>query len=221
MIFVHKKFKLNSKSYNKKELIKFASKNIDSNDIDLINLSNFILEVFNQYSFILCKTSGTTGKPKVIKLQKTSLLNSVNITKDYFNLKPGHSAISFLPMNFIAGKMMLVRALVIGLNLQLNKPTSNPSELINRNYYFSAMTPMQVFNSIDKLRFINKLLVGGARVSKSLRSNILTLKDEYYESYGMTETVTHIAINKVNKTSQNKSIFKTLKGVSISLNTNK
>ncbi len=117
MITINKNFKLNSNHYNRKELVKFALKNIEINNIDLIDLSNFILEVFNQEPFILCKTSGSTGEPKVIKLEKISLLNSVNLTKDYFNLKPGYSAISFLPMNFIAGKMMLVRAMVIGLNL--------------------------------------------------------------------------------------------------------
>ena len=78
------------------------------------------------------------------------------MTKDYFNLKSGYSAISFLPMNFIAGKMMLVRAMVIGLNLQLNKATSNPSDFIDRNYFFSAMTPMQASNSINKLKYLKE-----------------------------------------------------------------
>ena len=206
MITINKNFKLNSNHYNSKELVKFALKNIEINNIDLIDLSNFILEVFNQEPFILCKTSGSTGEPKVIKLEKTSLLNSVNLTKDYFNLKPGYSAISFLPMNFIAGKMMLVRAMVIGLNLQLNKPTSNPSKFINKNYFFSAMTPMQASNSINKLKYINKLILGGSKVSNSLSSNILSKIDTYYETYGMTETATHIAVKRVSK---NDSIFVT------------
>jgi len=220
MITINKNFKLNSNCYTREELLKFSLKNIENNNIDLIDLSNFILEVFNQESFILCKTSGSTGEPKVIKLEKASLLNSVNLTKDYFNLKPGYSAISFLPMNFIAGKMMLLRAMVIGLNLQLNRATSNPSDFIDQNYYFSAMTPMQAFNSVNKLRFINKLLVGGGHVSNTLRSNILSQIDTYYESYGMTETLTHIAINKVTKNRKNTNVFKTLKGVSVSLNKN-
>lgn len=220
MITINKNFKLNSNHYNRKELVKFALKNIKINNIDLIDLSNFILEVFNQEPFILCKTSGSTGEPKVIKLEKISLLNSVNLTKDYFNLKPGYSAISFLPMNFIAGKMMLVRAMVIGLNLQLNKPTSNPSKFINKNYFFSAMTPMQASNSINKLKYINKLILGGSKVSNSLSSNILSKIDTYYETYGMTETATHIAVKRVSKNDSISNPFKVLNGVSISTDLN-
>ena len=220
MISIDKNFKLNSKSYNKIELVEFASKNIESNYIDLIDLSNFILEIFNHKSFILCKTSGTTGNPKVIKLEKTSLLSSVYMTKDYFNLKSGYSAISFLPMNFIAGKMMLVRAMVIGLNLQLNKATSNPSDFIDRNYFFSAMTPMQASNSINKLKYIDNLILGGSNVSDFLSLKILSKIDTYYETYGMTETATHIAIKKVSRNDSKPNTFKVLNGVSISTDLN-
>lgn len=220
MISIDKNFKLNSKSYNERELVEFASINIESNYIDLIDLSNFILEIFNHKSFILCKTSGTTGDPKVIKLEKKSLLSSVYMTKDYFNLKSGYSAISFLPMNFIAGKMMLVRAMVIGLNLQLNKATSNPSDFIDRNYFFSAMTPMQASNSINKLKHIDNLILGGSNVSDSLSSKILSNIDTYYETYGMTETATHIAIKRVSKNDSKPNSFKVLNGVSISTDLN-
>ena len=220
MISIHKNFKLNSNNYDREELVRFASKNIDNNNIDLIDLSNFILEVFNQESFILCNTSGSTGKPKVIKLQKTSLLNSVNMTKDYFNLKSGCSAISFLPMNFIAGKMMLVRAMAIGLKLEIYKPTSNPSQFINKNYFFSAMTPMQASNSINKLKYIDNLVLGGSNVSESLSLKILSKIDTYYETYGMTETATHIAIKRVSKNVSRSNPFKVLRGVSISTDLN-
>ena len=220
IVNIHKSFKLNSKNYNKEELINFAYKNIENNNTDSIILSKFILELFNINTFILCKTSGSTGKPKNIKLEKKALVNSTYMTRDYFNLIPGLSAISFLPMNFIAGKMMLVRAMVLGLDLHLFSPTSNPSDFIEKKYFFSAMTPMQANNSISKLKYINTLILGGSYVSDNLKSKILSQIDNYYETYGMTETATHVAIKKISRTDQSANYFSALKGVSISSNKN-
>jgi O-succinylbenzoic acid--CoA ligase len=135
MIKIHKNFKLNSNNYNKQELVSFASNNLACNVSSMPDLSNLILEIFNDESFISCKTSGSTGKPKVIRLEKQSLVNSACMTGTYFNLLPGHSAVSFLPMNFIAGKMMLVRAMVLGLDLSIFTPTSNPSDQIDKKYF--------------------------------------------------------------------------------------
>lgn len=220
MIKIHKNFKLNSNNYNKQELVSFASNNLACNVSSMPDLSNLILEIFNDESFISCKTSGSTGKPKVIRLEKQSLVNSACMTGTYFNLLPGHSAVSFLPMNFIAGKMMLVRAMVLGLDLSIFTPTSNPSDLIDKKYFFSAMTPMQANNSIAKLKYINTLILGGSEVSTILRSKILSQIDSYYETYGMTETATHIAVKKISKNNQDINQFSALSGVSISTNKN-
>jgi O-succinylbenzoic acid--CoA ligase len=220
IVNIHKSFKLNSKNYNKEELISFAYKNIENNNTNSIYLSEFILELFNINTFILCKTSGSTGKPKNIKLEKKALVNSTYMTRDYFNLTPGLSAISFLPMNFIAGKMMLVRAMVLGLDLHLFAPTSNPSKFIDKKYCFSAMTPMQASNSINKLKYINTLILGGSNTSKELSLKILSKKVKYYETYGMTETATHIAIKKVSKQDVSNNSFRVLKGVTITANKN-
>ena len=220
MIKIHKNFKLNSKDYNRQELVSFASNNLARNVSSLFDLSNLILEILNDESFISCKTSGSTGKPKVIRLEKKSLVNSACMTGAYFNLLPGHSAVSFLPMNFIAGKMMLVRAMVLGLDLSIFTPTSNPSDQIDKKYFFSAMTPMQANNSIAKLKYINTLILGGSEVSTILRSRILSQIDSYYETYGMTETATHIAVKKISKNDQNIKQFSALSGVSISTNKN-
>ena len=220
IVNIHKIFKLNSINYNREELINFANNNIESQNSNSLILSEFILEIFNNASFILCKTSGSTGKPKSIKLEKKSLVNSTYMTRDYFNLTPGKSAISFLPLSFIAGKMMLIRAMVLGLDLHLFNPTSNPSKFIDKNYFFSAMTPMQASNSINKLKYINTLILGGGYVSNKLKLKILSKKNKYFETYGMTETATHIAIKKVSKEYALNNNFSVLKGVSISANKN-
>ena len=220
IVNVHKRFKLNSINYNREELINFAYNNIESQNSNSLILSEFILEIFNKAAFILCMTSGSTGKPKSLKLEKKSLVNSTYMTRDYFNLTPGKSAISFLPLNFIAGKMMLIRAMVLGLDLHLFNPTSNPSDFIDKNYFFSAMTPMQATNSINKLKYINTLILGGGYVSKNLRLKILSEKDKYFETYGMTETATHIAIKKVSKEDGLNNNFSVLNGVTITDNKN-
>ena len=220
IVNVHKRFKLDSKNYNRKELLNFAYENIQSNNSSSLILSEFILELFNIETFILSNTSGSTGRPKNIKLEKEALVNSSYMTRDYFNLVAGQSAISFLPLNFIAGKMMLIRAMVLGLDLHLFAPTSNPSKFIDKKYFFSAMTPMQASNSINKLKYINTLILGGSNISKELSLKILSKKDKYYETYGMTETVTHIAIKKVSKQDASNNSFRVLKGVTIKANKN-
>ena len=117
------------------------------------------IRVVNIETFILSNTSGSTGKPKNIKLEKEALVNSSYMTRDYFNLVAGQSAISFLPLNFIAGKMMLIRAMVLGLDLHLFAPTSNPSKFIDKKYFFSAVSignPHAVFfiKNINKINNI-------------------------------------------------------------------
>ena len=82
------------------------------------------------------------------------------------------------------------------------------------------MTPMQASNSINKLKYINKLILGGSKVSNSLSSNILSKIDTYYETYGMTETATHIAVKRVSKNDSTSNPFKVLNGVSISTDLN-
>ena len=189
----HKTFKLNGKSFNSVDELLNFSESISS------EVFSFLSVWFNDSSFVKVKTSGSTGKPKEIKLQKEYMINSAKATGAYFNLFEKTTVLSCMSPNFIAGKMMLVRALTLGWNIDVIEPVSNPLEDINKDYDFSAMVPLQLSNSLSKISSIKKLIVGGGVVSNELLNKIQTVKTEIFATYGMTETITHIALSPLNK----------------------
>ena len=154
---------------------------------------NFLKSWFDDKDYVLTNTSGSTGKPKEIKLKKSDLIESSKLTARYFALKVGDKIINCLPIKYIAGKMMLVRSLVLGLDLYIFPVTSSPISDLKNNYELIAFTPMQLENSIPFIEKIKKVLVGGSPVQDSLKDKILNSKSIIYETYGMTETITHIA----------------------------
>src|SRR5690554_4464515 len=125
------------------------------------------------------------------------MVNSALATGSFFNLDPKNKALCCLPVNFIAGKMMFVRALVLGLDLDFIEPTTFPIKKKNKKYDFAAMSPMQVENSINQLHLIKKLIIGGSKLSNHLQEKLLKLDTQSYETYASTETLTHIAARQV------------------------
>jgi len=215
---VHNKFKLNNYHYTHDTLKEVAYSFVKEGDVYEKQLGDFLLDWLDSNDTIKVKTSGSTGRPKRIKLSKQAMVDSALATGDYFKLKPGDSSLLCLPTNYIAGKMMVVRAIILGLSLDLVSPSSNPLEFVNRKYHFAAMVPMQLRNSLSKLSIIKTLIVGGAKVSDDLVKEIQTSTSSIYETYGMTETVTHIAVKKLNnlKTNSSKLAFEVLLNVDIS-----
>ena len=188
----HINFKLNGTSFsNVEELIEF------SNQI-LTSITQFLQDWFSSDDFINVKTSGSTGKPKTIQLKKEFMKNSAEMTGEFFNIKQNTTALLCLSTDYIAGKMMLVRALVLGWNLDCIEPNSNPLENNSKNYDFAAFVPLQVENSLENIHQIKKLIVGGGKVSKSLQAKIQNIPTQIFATYGMTETITHIALKKIN-----------------------
>tara|TARA_R110000787_G_scaffold280522_1_gene391296 strand:+ start:12800 stop:13882 length:1083 start_codon:yes stop_codon:yes gene_type:complete len=161
-------------------------------------LSAFLKEWFSDEDFILVNTSGSTGKPKPIELRKEHMLNSALATGDFFKLPEKTTALCCLPIAFIAGKMMLIRALTLGWHLDLVQPSSSPLETIDKEYDFTAMVPLQVANSLNKLHLVDALIIGGGVVSQELETAIQKLSTKVFATYGMTETITHIAVRKLN-----------------------
>ncbi len=193
---LHKSFKLNNRSFkNEKELLEFTKNNLS-------RVHSFLETWFDAKDFISVLTSGSTGKPKSIKLKKEFMRNSALATGKYFDLPEKTTALLCLSPNYIAGKMMLVRALVLGWNLDVVEPNSKPLENIQKEYDFSAMVPMQLFYSLNGISKIKKLIVGGGVVSKTLLNSIQDIPTKIYATYGMTETVTHIAVKELNQFSQ-------------------
>ncbi|MEL1241366.1 AMP-binding protein [Flavobacterium flavipallidum] len=162
-------------------------------------IGKFLLDWFDDNWFIDLQTSGTTGTPKIIRKSKQALVNSALATGDFFELKPGDTALCCLPVQFIAGKMMLVRSFILGLAIDIVPPSANPLANLTKEYDFVAMVPMQVQNSLDELHKVKKLIIGGAKMESSLEQKLLGIKTKVYETYGMTETITHIAAKKIGK----------------------
>ena len=211
----HIDFKLNGKSFGSKDELLQFSKTVSS------SVFSFLSDWFNRESFITIQTSGSTGTSKQIQLKKKYMTNSALATGIYFNLPEKTTSLVCLSTDYIAGKMMLVRALVMGWHLDVIEPSSHPLNGMEKAYDFCAMVPFQLYNSLDRLDCIKKLIVGGGVVSHNLQQKISNLKTEIFATYGMTETITHIAVKKLNNsnatTSETKeSFYRTLPSIKIS-----
>lgn len=207
---IHPDFKLNGKSFTYVELLAEALYLKENGQLFEKEIGKFLLDWLNNESFIMVQTSGSTGIPKQIVLQKSAMIASAKATGLYFNLTPKSTSLLCLSANYIAGKMMLVRALTLGLHLDIIDPTSAP--LSTKKYNFTAMVPLQVQKSLSKLHLVDIVLIGGTKVSYILSESILKTNCNAFESYGMTETISHIAIKKIGELS-----FTVLPNVTISI----
>ena len=191
----HTDFRLQGNSFDSKmDLLHFTEKHLN-------HVFLFLYDWFDGSDFVTVSTSGSTGKPKKIQLKKEFMVNSAKSTGDFFELNKATTAFLCLPVQYIAGKMMLVRAMVLGWNLDVVEANSFPLKGIEKSYDFSAMVPLQLYNSLENIDKVSKLLVGGGIVSNELRLKILDLPTKIFATYGMTETITHIAIKPLNKAS--------------------
>lgn len=208
---VHTQFKLNGFQLDKEDLCRVAYSFIKEGEDFEKPVGDFLLDWFDSKSYIEMQTSGSTGTPKIIKVDKQAMVNSALATGDFFGLHAGNRALQCLPVKYVAGKMMLIRSIILGLDLDYVAPSSHPMEGLDEKYDFVAMVPMQAQNSLKELKNVKKLIVGGARISASLEKELMKLPTQVYETYGMTETITHIAAKRVGE-----KIFTVLPNVTIS-----
>ena len=194
---VHNKFKWNGVHLNREDLCHVSYSLIKEGDDFEKSIGDFLLDWFDEKSFIDLQTSGTTGIPKIIRTSKQTMVNSALASGDFFELSPGDKALYCLPTKYIAGKMMLVRSFILGLDIDFVAPNSHPLDKNETIYDFVAMVPLQVQNSLEGLKNVKKLIVGGAKMNNSLEKSLLKQETHVYETYGMTETLTHIAAKKV------------------------
>ncbi len=151
-------------------------------------------------------TSGSTGKPKEIEIPRSSMEHSAHMTGDALKLAAGDRSLACINTAYIGGKMMLARALILGMDLTIVTPSSNPFATIEPGCYFDfiALVPLQLETLLAEDRAVNILnktkaiIVGGAAVSEQLRQKIQVIDAPIYATYGMTETVSHIALKKLN-----------------------
>src|SRR5690606_27110126 len=131
-----------------------------------------------------------------IRVEKQAMVNSALATGDFFGLQAGDKALHCLPTKYIAGKMMFVRGFILGLDMDFVAPSLNPLEKCEDFYDFAAMVPLQAQHALGSLDKIKKLIIGGVKINKKLEADLLKLPTSVFETYGMTETITHIAAKK-------------------------
>lgn len=194
---VHNQFKMNGFHFNKHDMLRIAYSFIKEGEDFEKSVGEFFLDWFDDNDFMNLQTSGTTGSPKIIKIQKQAMVNSALATGIFFNLSPGNKCLHCLPVKYIAGKMMFVRSFILGLDVDFVAPSSHPLRKNKIKYDFTAMVPLQALNSLKELLLVKKIIIGGAKINSKLEKNLMKLPIEVFETYGMTETITHIAAKKV------------------------
>ena len=206
---------LNGYIYNQENIHELRITNLPQ-DSGHNAIYSFLQNWFDISDFIPAHTSGSTGTPKTIQLSKQSMINSARMTNHFFGLDAESSALLCLPASYIAGKMMLVRALVGGFNLVTVEPSANPFENLAEPIDFAAITPYQLFHSLESLltSLVRKIIVGGSPVTSKLESMTQDIPAELYETYGMTETCSHIALRRFNG-EEKSDYFTALEGVAI------
>ncbi|WP_236970101.1 AMP-binding protein [Membranihabitans marinus] len=182
-------------------------------------LVDFIEMWFDDEDSFWGQTSGSTGIPKKMKIAKADCRASAMATLTYFSLKEGQTALLSMPAQYIAGRMMVVRAIVGGLNLLTTTVSSCPI-LPNRTLDLTAFTPHQFSNMISTGQFpiphtMSVVLLGGAPVSRELIDQIPKSSANIYETFGMTETYSHVAIKAIYPSSQ--SYFEAVPGVNFTV----
>ena len=210
---------LNDHFYSVPELIRFCWEEIrrKTSPVWKQEIYSFILEFINEDEFILQKTSGTTGKPKTIRLLKKSMLASAENTIAFFGLKRSQVAVLCLPVRYIAGKMMVVRAMLARMNLILTEPKATPDFSEIDKIDFCAMVPMQAAGILKRNLWprIKILILGGAETNPGLIRQLRAVSTQVYETYGMAETCSHVALRHLNGRHP-EAFFFALPGVSFS-----
>ncbi|WP_455628048.1 AMP-binding protein [Parabacteroides chinchillae] len=168
------------------------------------DLYAFLADWFNESPTITLQTSGSTGNPKKRTVRKEQMMQSAIMTCSFLNLQKGDRALLCMPLLYVGGKMMVVRSLVAGLNLVIRTPSGHPMAGVNIPFRFAAMIPLQVYNTLqvteetERLKQIDILIIGGSAIDNALEKQIRELPNSIYSTYGMTETLSHIALRKIN-----------------------
>jgi len=187
---------------------------------------DFLKEWNSPQKTIMVRTSGSTGQPKIIHVEKERMLASARMTCDFLELKPGQSALLCMSLDYIGAKMMVVRTIERGLRLLEVEPSGHPLAEINAEIDFAAMVPLQVYNSLQvaserhKLMKIKHLIIGGGAIDRKMQIQLQAFPNAVWSTYGMTETLSHIALRRLSGPDATE-WYTPLQGVKIGLTENK
>lgn len=168
-----------------------------------MTLDEFVSDWQSDTPTLLVHTSGSTGKPKPMLVEKRRMEASARITCGFLGLRAGDTALLCMPLDFIAGKMVVVRSLVWGLQLVAVEPSGHPLKGLTESPTFAAMVPMQVYNSLKVeeerrlLRDIKHLIIGGGAINRDMAEALRGFPNAVWSTYGMTETLSHIALRRL------------------------
>jgi O-succinylbenzoic acid--CoA ligase len=168
-----------------------------------MSIDEFLAEWHNDSATLLVHTSGSTGKPKPMWVEKRRMEASARMTCDFLGLREGDTALLCLPLDYIAGKMVVVRSLVRGLRLVCVEPSGEPLGTETGRIDFAAMVPMQVWNSLqvaeqrERLMAVRQLIIGGGAIDDALARELRGFPNAVWSTYGMTETLSHIALRRL------------------------
>lgn len=185
-------------------------------------LRRFLDEWFSDSDLIELQTSGSTGAPKKIFVEKEKMKNSAQMTCSHLGLEESMSSLLAMPLKYIGAKMVVVRALCVGMHLKTTEPSMNPLKDLDEPVDFTALTPAQAESCLKDPRQAEifsrcgKIILGGGAVSKQLEEKLQQVQACVWSTYGMTETVSHIALRRLNgPDAQDR--FHPLEGVSVGI----
>ena len=197
-----KYLKINFSDTSADEIIFLCKQLLQSEKQWKVKIAAFVLEWFNESNDIAAHSSGTTGEAKNFKISKNKMKASALLSAKTFGLQKGDSSFLCLSPDYIAGKMMIVRSIVCKLNMLSCEPCANPVSTLHEKIDFAAFVPNQLFsilNSPDgsKLKSIKTIIVGGGEINDTLQELIEKSEACVYHTFGMTETVSHVAIKQI------------------------
>ncbi len=182
-------------------------------------VADFLDEWYSSSDFVCGHTSGSTGAPKPVKLLKRDMEASARLTNDFFSIDYRSTLLLCLSPDYIAGKMMLVRALLSGADLLVVPPSSQPLATISEPIDFVAMVPAQVVETLDsveqtaRLACVKNLIIGGAPLAPDTEVRLSDLSVVAYATYGMTETVSHVALRRLGDPA---GVYRAMNGITFS-----
>lgn len=170
----------------------------------LQDLEAFLQEWHNDEPTVWVHTSGSTGTPKPMQVEKKRMMAGARLTCSFLGLQKDDSALLCMSLQYIGAKMVVVRSLVTGMKLVPIAPSGHPLKEMKEAPTFAAMIPMQVYNTLQVpeekaiLKQIKHLIIGGGAIDDALANELKDFPNHVWSTYGMTETLSHIALRKLN-----------------------
>lgn len=195
---------LEGKEYAPEDISRLVAEGAGNCPSALWDLYLFLNEWFDASPVITVHTSGSTGVPKELVVRKDRMMQSARLTCEFLNLQAGDTALLCMNLRYIGAMMMVVRSLVAGLNLVVRPASGHPLSDVEVPLKFAAMVPLQVYNTLrvpaerKRLEHTDILIIGGGAVDDSLEAELKTIPIAAYSTYGMTETLSHIALRRLN-----------------------